>query len=245
MPIFILSLLLQVALIVHVVRTGRNTLWIWVLVLLPLAGALAYFFVEVLPELMGSQRAQGAWRGARKVVDPRRDLRKASANAAMTDSVAAKALLGREQCHQGDYAAAMETFRSGLKGLYEFDPTLLLGLAEAQYASADFPAARASLEALREHNPDFASSDGHLLYARALESCGDLTRAESEYRAVAAYYPGAEAKVRHAVLLNKVGRHAEAREALDDVLKTAELAPRHVRRAQAEWIDLARRELKS
>ena len=50
--------------------------------------------------------------------------------------------------------------------------------------------------------------------------------------------------MRHAQLLKQIGKAAEARAALDDVLKTAELAPRHVRRAQAEWLAIARRELR-
>ena len=37
MPLFILSILLQIALVVHIVRTGRNTTWIWIVVMLPLA----------------------------------------------------------------------------------------------------------------------------------------------------------------------------------------------------------------
>jgi len=93
------------------------------------------------------------------------------------------------------------------------------------------------------HNPDFKSSDGHLLYARALDAEGNLPKAESEYRAIAAYYPGAEAKVRLAQFLRKIGKNAEAAATLEEVLKIAELAPRHVRRAQAEWLALARHEL--
>ena len=34
MPIFIASILLQLALVVHVIRTGRKSLWIWIMVLI-------------------------------------------------------------------------------------------------------------------------------------------------------------------------------------------------------------------
>ena len=34
MSVLILSILVQVALIIHVVKTGRNQIWIWVLALL-------------------------------------------------------------------------------------------------------------------------------------------------------------------------------------------------------------------
>jgi hypothetical protein len=243
MRYYILSIMIQVALVVHAIKTGRNTIWIWVLVLLPPIGPLAYLVVEVLPDLFRSRATRSAVRGMRRVVDPDRHLRQASATAALSDTVAAKARLGAELTRRGDYATAVETYRSGLKGIYEHDPTLLLGLAEAQFVAGDAAGARASLDALIANNPDFSSADGHLLYARALEAEGNLTKAESEYRAVAAYYPGAEARVRHALLLQKTGKAEEARAALEDVLKSAELAPRHVRRAQAEWLAIAKREL--
>jgi hypothetical protein len=39
--IFILTLAVQAGLIVHVIKTGRNTLWIWAIALIPAAGSLA------------------------------------------------------------------------------------------------------------------------------------------------------------------------------------------------------------
>ncbi|MBS0396786.1 MAG: hypothetical protein JSR54_19350, partial [Proteobacteria bacterium] len=40
-----------------------------------------------------------------------------------------------------------------------------------------------------------------------------------------------------------LGREAEARTLLEDLLRGAELAPAHARRAQADWLAQARREL--
>ena len=240
MPYAIVSLLIQAGLIIHVIKTGRNSLWIWVLLLLPGAGLVAYVVVEILPGLFGSRAVRTAGRGVRQALDPDRDLRQASAEAELTDTVVAKARLGAEFTRRGDYSSAIQTYRSGLRGLYEFDPTMLLGLAQAEFAAGDAAAARASLDALISHNPDFKSPDGHLLYARALEAEGNLAKAESEYKAISAYYPGAEAKVRFAQFLQQIGRAADANAVFDEVLKTAEFAPRHVRRAQAEWIALAK-----
>jgi len=58
--LFIVSLLIQAGFIIHVIKTGRNQLWIWVLIIpgLALAGILAYVVVEILPELLRSRTAQ-------------------------------------------------------------------------------------------------------------------------------------------------------------------------------------------
>ena len=242
MPYLFLSVLIQAALVAHVIKTGRNFLWIWALLFLPGVGPLAYILVEILPELFGSRTARSAARGVRRAIDPNRELRDASVHASVTDSVATKAKLAAEQSRRGDYPGAIQTYQSGLRGLYEFDPTLLIGLAQAQFAAGDAVGTRTTLDALNTHNAAFKTADTQLLYARALEAEGNAARAESEYRAVAAYYPGAEAKVRCAQFLRSIGNLAEANAMLDDVLRTAELAPRHVRRAQAEWLSLAQRE---
>src|SRR5213082_733021 len=44
------SWLLQLALIVHVYRTGRPFWWIYVLFIAPAIGGLAYLFLELLPD---------------------------------------------------------------------------------------------------------------------------------------------------------------------------------------------------
>ena len=50
-----LPIILTVLLIIHVIRTGRNTLWIWLIIFLPLAGGIAYTIVELIPELSRSR----------------------------------------------------------------------------------------------------------------------------------------------------------------------------------------------
>ena len=56
------------------------------------------------------------------------------------------------------------------------------------------------------------------------------------------YYPGAEARVRQAMLYKKLGDKARASELFAALLKDARLAPKHFRRSEREWIELAERE---
>ena len=121
-------------------------------------------------------------------------------------------------------------------------PKLLLSLANAQFGAGRYTGTVATLDYLREKNPGFRSPDGHLIYARALEESGDTDRALKEYETLVGYYPGAEARTRQALLYKKLGRTAEASRLFAELLKDARLAPRHFRRSQREWIDLAERE---
>jgi hypothetical protein len=47
----IVSLILQVALAVHVVRTGRSMMWLFIILFFPVVGSLIYLFAEVIPEM--------------------------------------------------------------------------------------------------------------------------------------------------------------------------------------------------
>ncbi|HLZ97792.1 MAG TPA: tetratricopeptide repeat protein [Steroidobacteraceae bacterium] len=241
--IFILTLALQAALIVHVIRTGRNTLWIWAIALLPAAGSIAYIGVEILPEIFGGRTARRTKAGMQRIIDPDRDLRHAAAAVEFSGNVDARRRLGEELYERGQYAEAASVYEGGLKGIFEHDPVLLLGLARSRFASGDFASARASLEQLKLHNPEFKSAQAHLLYARTLEAQDALEEALREYAALAPGYPGAEARLRHALLLKRLGKLDEARLILKDLVDGARMAPAHYRRAQAEWLDRARREL--
>jgi len=241
---FILSLALQAALIVHVIRTGRNTLWIWAIALLPAAGPLAYIVVELLPGLYGSGAARRASRRMRRMIDPDQGLREARAAVEMSGNVDARRRLGEQLFQRGDFERAIAVYTEGLRGVFEHDPTLLQGLAQAQFAASRYAAARSSLERLREHAAGLVPPDVGLLYARALEASGELDLAAKEYAAIAPGYPGAEARLRQAQLLKRTGKPQEAAQLLRELLRTAELAPPHYRKAQAGWLDSAARELR-
>jgi hypothetical protein len=241
MLLLILSVLLQASLIVHVIKTGRNQIWIWALILLPLAGPIAYVAVEILPELFGSRTAQRTARGLKKALDPTADLRRYEGESRVAGNVASRQRYAQELVRHERYDEAIAQYRQALTGLYQHDPNLMLGLAQAQFSKGDAPAARATLDELIASNPDFRSPAGHLLYARALEAEGNTAKALEEYSVVAPAYPGAEAAVRYAQLLQAQGRKAEAQKVARELLDQARISPAHYRRAQREWLDAAQR----
>jgi len=237
----ILSYIIQALLIVHVIRTGRNQLWIWVLLFLPVGGGIAYVAVEVLPELFRSRAARRTARGFRKAMDPGADLRRYESEARVAGNVASRQRYAEELVRHARYDDAIAQYRGALTGLYEHDPNLMLGLAQAQFAKGEASSARATLDELIRLNPDFRSPAGHLLYARALEAEGNVQKALEEYRVLAPSYPGAEASVRYAQLLQAQGRRTEAQQVARELLEQARIAPGHYRRAQRPWLEAAQR----
>jgi hypothetical protein len=242
MLLLLLPYVVQILLIIHVIRTGRNQLWIWVLLFAPFGlGALAYLAVEIVPQLFHSRTAQRTARGMRRAMDPTAELRRYENEVRVTGNVASRQRYAEELVRHGRCAEAIVQYGEALSGLYQHDPNLMLGLAQAQFAGGDAPGARATLDALIRDNPDFRSPAGHLLYARALEGEGNVEKALEEYRVLARSYPGAEASVRYAQLLAAQGQREAAQKVARELLEQARIAPGHYRRAQREWLDAARR----
>ncbi len=240
MLLLVLTVIVQIALIVHVMRTGRAIYWVFILLFMPGIGAAAYFIVELLPDLSNSMGGRRAARGLRKVISPGAELRQRELEHQLSGSVDAARHLAQELIENGRYADAIQHYQSILSGIYEHDPDLMLGLAQAEFANDDAESSKQTLELLKEKNPDYRSPEGHLLFARALEACGDLDKAEEEYAAVATYFPGVEARVRYAQLLERTEKLELALQEYVDILAAADMAPSHFRKVQKQWITLAK-----
>jgi hypothetical protein len=243
MSLFVLSLVIQALLIVHCIKTGRNQIWIWVLALLSYAGIIAYVAAELVPDLLRSRATRRTVQGVKKTLDPEADLRRLAQHAQVSGGVDARARYAEELLKLGRGEEAAEQFGQCLRGLYEHDSNLMLGLARAQFAAGRHADARTTLDSLIKHNPGYRSADGHLLYARALEAEGQAPRALEEYKVLSGYYPGAEAAVRYAQLLRAQGQRDDARGVLRGLLDQSAVAPAHYRRTQEEWLKQAEREL--
>jgi hypothetical protein len=239
-----LPLLIEIACIVHAVRNGRVFPWVYVIVFLPLVGCIAYFAVEIVPEMLRSRTARSLSTNVRQMADPERSLREKRRDAELVGSVDSKRALAEEYVRRGAYADAVALYRSALTGQFRDDPALLLGLARALFLSGDGAGAQASLDALQAADPNYLSSDAHLLYARALEQQGKTGEALSEYQKLVRYFAGEEARCRYAMLLDRVGKRDQSRQLYEEILKSLDGAPRHYRRAQKEWGDIAQAAIK-
>lgn len=236
--------LLQILCIVHAVKSGRMFPWIFIIFFLPLVGSLAYLAVEVLPDFMRGRRAAQFTSNVRSIANPYGSLKQAERTADMVGSIASKRALADEYMARGRYADAVALYQGLLEGQFKDDPALLYGLARAQFLNGDGAGAQASLDALQKADPNFSSGDAHMIYARALELQGKDQEALEEYRKLARYFAGEEARARYAMMLQKLGAVDEARAVFLEIVKSLDGAPRHYRRAQKEWGDIARAALK-
>jgi hypothetical protein len=244
MPFGIVLLLINVGLIVHAAKTGRFWPWGFVILFIPGFGALAYVLVELLPEWFGSAQGQHARRRVVSTLDPGKRYRMLTDQLEVADTIATRGALAEECLALGKFAEAEGHYEHILALPMGDDAIYAFGKARAQFGLGRPQDAVATLDDLRKRWPDYQSAEAHLLYARALEDSGRTDDALYEYQAVANYYPGAEARVRYGLLLDKAGRRAEAKAVFTELLTGLKRAPKYVRRVQAEWIALAEKALR-
>lgn len=240
--LLILSLLVQLALVVHIVKTGRSMTWVFIVLIFPPVGPLAYIIVELLPEWTGSRSGVKVRRKLAKLANPDRGLKIASDQFAVADTVQNAMVLAGECLAKERYAEAKELYEGALRGVHAHDPALLLGLAQARFGLGDAAGTVRALDLLKEHNPDHTSGEGHLLYARAKEKLGDIGAAVYEYEALLDYYAGPEPACRLAGIYKIQGRGDDARALFRKVLDQSRIAGRHYNELHREWVEMARRE---
>ncbi|MEQ1754238.1 MAG: tetratricopeptide repeat protein [Micropepsaceae bacterium] len=243
MPILILAeVLIQAACIYHASQRGTIFPWIYV-IMIPGIGPVAYFLFEILPDTAKTRRGQKVVTDLRTVLDPDREFRERRAEAELTQAPATKAAFAEECARRGMHDEAVTMYRSALSGTFADDAHLMLGLARAQIGKCDCAGCQQTLDQLRAKNPDFNSPEGHLLYARALEGLNKDAEALHEYEALSGYYPGLEAKVRHALYLQKLGRVEQSRPMLETIVANFKRLPRHAQELNRDWANVARRNL--
>ena len=96
MPVALIVLLLDISLIYHASKTGRLQPWAFIILMVPLIGALAYIVVELVPEWLSGPDAQQARKRIAGKLDPEKLYRELSDRLANADTVANRAALAAE-----------------------------------------------------------------------------------------------------------------------------------------------------
>ena len=143
-------------------------LWIWVVIILPLAGSIAYFIVEILPGMMGTRTARKASRGLGGFLNPNKSFNQATKELAVSDTVEHRMHLAEQYLEKFEYQKAKDLYQKSLVGIHEDDPELTYGLARSEYGLKNYQHTKDLLDKLIEKNPKYKNQQAHLLNQAAL-----------------------------------------------------------------------------
>ncbi|GAA6154009.1 tetratricopeptide repeat protein [Pseudoteredinibacter isoporae] len=243
MVFLILSVLIQFAFVVHIVKTGRSTTWIWIVLVLPVAGMLAYLVLEVLPDLGNTRQGRKASRKVKEALNPNKSINEASARYQQSDTVENAMNLANACLEKGLHDEARQLFEKCLNGPLSDDPNIMFGLATAEFGLGNAERSKQILDELIEKNPEFKHQDAHLLYARSLDKLDKIADAQHEYETLYNYYSGPDAAYYFAKFLSANHSYERAQEIFAEIVNSAQTQSRHYRDLHQKIINKAKAEL--
>ena len=264
-PLFLINLLISVGFCFHIVRSGQNTFWLWIVLMFPGLGWLVYLAVVILPGVFGGKTARTLSKSAREALDPTREYREAAKAAETTPTVANQMRLAAAAAAQGKHAEAESLYRKAVvlkvlpvpvglddlqhglhfgRGLGDFgvhadDPTLKLGRARALIELGRPADALEVLQSLAAQGDEGKTPQAILATARALSALGRTAEADTHFQWASARMPGFEAIARYTAFLAEAGRMSDAKEQLVEIDSRIERLSGPFRKEAQGWRDLA------
>ncbi|WP_293677109.1 hypothetical protein [uncultured Phenylobacterium sp.] len=236
-----LTLVLSVLLCVHAVRTGRESYWLFIILLFMPLGGLVYAIVHVLPDLFGGSTARRITKAARESLDPSREYREAKTACDDAPTVRNQSRLAAAAMALGKPEEAERLYFDAAKGIHAEDPALLLGRANALLELQRHQEALEVLGTLGNDQAHGRTPSAAVALGRAYEGLGRVAEADEAYQWAAERLPGFEGFARYAAFMARNGRRAEAQEALADMDKRIERLNATFRKEAKHWRDLAAR----
>ena len=126
--------ILQLALIIHCIKTNKPFYWIYLIIFIPYVGGVAYLLVELLPALLNSRQLRQTGQSIVRTFNPSVTIKKLEEQLENQDTVSNRTALAQAYIEAQQYDKAVPLLRSCLSGPFADDRATLLLLAQALFA---------------------------------------------------------------------------------------------------------------
>src|SRR5262245_29301879 len=233
--LFPYGVILQVLAIIHFIRRRPDTYWLWIILMFGGFGALAYIFIEVIPDF-------GLLRSSFQVFPRRKRIKELEGMIVDNPSIGNYEELGDLYLDDGQFVKARECFDRVLAREESIDPLYRRGLSAL--ALNDYAAAVADLEKVTARDPKYDYQRAAGLLAHAFAKIGQRDRANALFAEVTETSTLSETQYNYASFLAEIDRAAEAREWAERILRKKATMPDYIRRRERPWFRKARALLK-
>jgi hypothetical protein len=229
------GIILQVLAVIHFIRRRPDTYWLWIILVFGGLGALAYIFIEVIPDF-------GLLRSSFQVFPRRKRIKALESMIVDNPSIGNYEELGDLYLDDGQFVKARECFDKVLAREESIDP--LYRRALSALALSDYPAAVADLEKVTALDPKYDYQRAAGLLAHALAKVGQRDRAGALFAEVTETSTLSETQYNYASFLAETNRAGEAREWAERILRKKATMPDYIRRRERPWFRRTRSLLK-
>ncbi|HRI22493.1 MAG TPA: PLDc N-terminal domain-containing protein [Panacibacter sp.] len=236
---YYITIILQVICVVHCLKKGKQTMWIWLIIFLPLIGCIAYIFMEMFK----SSDLQKVQSGVGSVLNPNGNITKLEEQLRFSDTFNNRVSLADAYLSADHVDKAIALYESSLTGAFTENEHVLTQLIIAYFQKQRYQELISIANKVYKL-PQFPRSKAHLLYAMALENTGSKEMAEQEFKKMKSRYSDFEARYQYGLFLIRAGRKEEARQLFTDMCGEVPHLGSHEKKFSRNWINLAKEELK-
>jgi hypothetical protein len=231
----------QVACVIHVIKTGRPWWWLWLIFGIPFIGLVAYIFLEVRPSLGKPSFQTLLW----NLKSSKERIGILETNLAESTTVRNRLALSEELHSAGQFDRECQVLSEGLRGAFKDDATLLMRLAEGHLEAGRTAEARQLVDkVVPEKSPD-SQLQFATLKARVASAQGEQAEAESQFQELVNKKRSEGPRYYYAEHLLQNGRRDEGLVILKDILHQYRRGTVVWRFQERKWFYAAKRLLKS
>jgi len=234
------SLLIQIALCVHVYKTGRPYWWMWIILMASFVGALIYVLVELLPELRAVGRRSGgpAWFVPQRVVIQRAREELEEGPTIQRRFTLASLLFDHGQREEADSVAT-----EAVGGVFKTDPEVIAEVAWYKVELGKYDEAQRLLDNAAGKIQKTTALKLQVLRGRILLGRRQYKPALELFTGLMAEGLGEEPRYYRALCLAGLGDRTQAGALLQDITKAYRKGNTIWRRAEKPWYQSAKRKL--
>lgn len=245
-PLFVLigplSMVFQIALCIHVYKTGRPYWWLWIILMAPVIGCILYILLEVLPDahLPAPGIAGTSWLTPSRII-----IRRAMEQLEEQDTVRNRLDLAALLHDSGRKEEAERIVSTCASGPFSNDADVISEVAWHQMAVGKYTEASQLIARADTRHNKIARNRLDLLKARILMVNGNYADALPAFTALQCANLGEAPRYYMALCLLGLDRPTEATALLNDITRRYRKAGKLWRRAEQNWYRESVRTLKT
>lgn len=230
-------LILDIVCIIHIVKTGRDRIWIYIVLFAPIIGSVAYLITELIPSLLAGRKSHELKQalsstvfGGKKIAELEKLLR-------ISDTYQNRHSLADAYLEAGANDKAIDVYLSCLSGAYENDPHLLQTIAHSYFLNKEWERSKTYFEKA-SFNQDIEKKY-RVEYAQSLAHTEEYAKAEEQFK-ILKLETNVEGIFKYAEFLSETGKEESAKQKYKYIIFISSTLPKFVLRENKQWINLAK-----
>ncbi|AXG70089.1 anaphase-promoting complex, cyclosome, subunit 3 [Kordia sp. SMS9] len=215
----------------HAYKNKKDNFWYYLIMILPLVGALIYLFSQVF----NKRDLEKVTEEIATVIIPSKKVKDAERQLAFADTFQNRVALADAYFENDDYENASLHYEAALKGNFQKDFYVISQMIQTMSQSQNYEEVIRLAEEIKD-NFEFKNSKSQFVYGLALDKLGRIEEAEENLKNIDQRYSNYAERYTLAKFYHKNGNIAKTIEILDDIITESQHMSSHNRRTYRQVV---------